>query len=140
MAILFDISIPAFTTGGGKSDDPWTLSDQKEDHEVGTVDATTKRHYTINAIYEWDESKRIANIEKHGLDFVNADRVFESEFKVTLRSGKGGTEIRFVDYGKLEGASVALIYTMRNDAVRIISFRPAKRTERRVYDAAFKNR
>lgn len=48
--------------------------------------------------------------------------------------------MRFVDYAEIEGVLIALVYTLRDDAVRNISFRPAKRKERRSYDAAFENR
>nr|HRL97186.1 BrnT family toxin [Comamonas denitrificans] len=30
-------------------------------------------------IYEWDEAKRLANLKKHGIDFLDADLVMESE-------------------------------------------------------------
>jgi uncharacterized DUF497 family protein len=49
-------------------------------------------------------------------------------------------EPRFDDYAEFEGVLVALVYTLRNDAARLISLRPAKRKERRAYDAALKNR
>jgi len=90
--------------------------------------------------YEWDERKRDANLEKHGLDFTRADIVFESEWKVTVESGRGGEETRFVDYCEVEGVLLALVYTLRGDAVRVISFRPAKRKERRAHHAAFEDR
>ncbi|MDR1063091.1 MAG: BrnT family toxin [Azoarcus sp.] len=31
-------------------------------------------------IYEWDESKRATNLRKHGLDFIDAVLVLESEY------------------------------------------------------------
>lgn len=71
-------------------DDTRTLWVRKEYPEEGLLDATAKRHYNHPVIYEWDERKRVANTEKHGLDFASADLVFESEPKVTNVSGKGG--------------------------------------------------
>jgi uncharacterized protein len=124
----------------GIPDDPRTLWVRKEDSEGGLLDATTKRHYNNLVIYEWDERKRVANFEKHGLDFARADLVFELELKVTSVSGKYGEEVRFVDYAEVDNVHLALIYTLRDDTVRIISFRSAKRKERRVYNAAIKNR
>ena len=44
------------------------------------------RVYTINMIYEWDEAKRLANIEKHGYDLSYGDLVYESLDKVTFES------------------------------------------------------
>ena len=121
-------------------DDPRTLWVRKKDSPGDLLDATTKRHYNYLVIYEWDERKRVANLEKHGLDFASADLVFESELKVTRISGKGGGEMRLVDYAEIEDVLLALVYTLRDDAVRIISFRPAKKKERREYNAAIKNR
>jgi uncharacterized DUF497 family protein len=35
--------------------------------------------------YEWDERKRTANLEKHGLDLAEAWKVFEAPLKITFR-------------------------------------------------------
>jgi uncharacterized DUF497 family protein len=122
-------------------DDPRTLWVRKEDAEEGLLDATTKRHYNHLVIYEWDERKRVANLEKHGLDFYRAKRVYEAEHKITIETTKvGGRERRFLDIAEVESGCVALIYTYRGKSVRIISMRHAKRKERRAFDASFKNR
>ncbi len=121
-------------------DDPRTPWVRKGDSGEELLDATTKRHYTENAVYEWDESKHEANLEKHGLDFMDAGLVYESELKLTMASKKGGSETRFVDYALVGNMLLALIYTVRYEAVRVISFRPAHRNERRAYHAAIENR
>jgi hypothetical protein len=127
-------------TGDDGPNDPRTVRVRKEDRKEGPLDAITKRHYYKVTIYEWDERKRVANLAKHGMDFASADIVFESELKVTSVSERGGEEVRLVDYAEIDNVVMALIYTLRDDAVRIISFRPAKRKERRAYNAAIKNR
>jgi hypothetical protein len=128
------------SAAGEIPDDPQTVWVRKEDRKGDRIDATAKRHYNKVTIYEWDERKRVANLEKHGMDFASADIVFESELKITSVSEKGGEEVRHVDYAEIENVLLALIYTLRDDAVRIISFRPAKRKERRAYNAAIINR
>ncbi len=40
-------------------------------------------------IYEWDEAKRAVNLDKHGLDFADADLVLESEFVRIVDSPRG---------------------------------------------------
>jgi uncharacterized protein len=35
-------------------------------------------------IYEWDPAKRHANLDKHGIDFVDADLVFAAALKITI--------------------------------------------------------
>lgn len=92
-------------------------------------------------IYEWDERKRIGNIEKHRLDFADAWKVYEASVKVILpmpRTEFG--EVRWIDIAEVAGVVLVLVYTMRGDSVRNISFRNAKRKERRIFDAALKNR
>jgi uncharacterized DUF497 family protein len=44
------------------------------------------------------------------------------------------------DIAEVESGCVALVYTYREESVRIISMRHAKRKERRAFDASFKNR
>ncbi len=80
-------------------------------------------------IYEWDEAKRAANLDKHGLDFADADMVLESEFVWIVDSPRGG-----------EARSQAPAYVVlpvafvrRGERCRIVSFRPAHRDERSAY-------
>lgn len=88
-------------------------------------------------MYEWDEAKRKANLTKHRLDFFIAHLVYESPNKVTYRL-REFPEQRFLDVAlvEIEGGILALVYTIRNENVRFISFRRASRRERRVYAAA----
>ena len=86
-------------------------------------------------MYEWDEAKREANLRKHGLDFDDADLVYESPNKITFAVlGRG--EPRWLDIALVEsnGIVLALVYTVREYNIRIISFRRASRKERRIYD------
>jgi len=84
--------------------------------------------------YEWDERKRAANLEKHGLDLVDANLVFEARFKATVEVARAeDDERRFVDFAEVGGAVLMLVYTMRGGAVRCISLRPASKSERKVF-------
>lgn len=85
--------------------------------------------------YEWDEAKRMANLRKHKLDFRDAYLVYDDLEKVTFRTQRG-TEPRFQDIALVEIAEnvLSLVYVMRGDSVRVISFRLASRRERRVYE------
>ncbi len=91
--------------------------------------------------YVWDERKRLANLEKHGLDFVDANLVHEAPVKVTFDLAReGSSERRFMDLAAVEGSVIALVYTFRSESVRCISMRRAKRKERRVFYAATEDR
>jgi uncharacterized DUF497 family protein len=86
--------------------------------------------------FQWDEAKNRANIEKHGLDFRDAVRVFE---KPTLdrvdRRGDYG-ETRTDSLGDLDGLIVANVtHTDQNGEIRLISARLANAAERALYRA-----
>jgi uncharacterized DUF497 family protein len=86
--------------------------------------------------FEWHEAKRIANLAKHGLDFQDADLVFEAiHFAEPARSV--GDELRFAVIGPYDGRLVAVICTMRGDSVRIISMRRARQSERQRYQTLY---
>ncbi len=86
-------------------------------------------------MYAWDERKRLANIEKHGLDFRGAYLVYESPGKITVQS-KHLSESRLQDLAIVEvnGILLSLVYVERGKTIRVISFRRAGRRERRYYD------
>ena len=89
--------------------------------------------YTAAMKFEWDENKRLANLAKHGLDFWDAWAVLEGGH-VAVPSAYDGEE-RFLAIGVLNGRHVTAVYTMRGDAVRMISFRRARDEEKRQFEA-----
>jgi uncharacterized protein len=92
----------------------------------------------MNMRYEWDERKRLANLKKHGLDFFDVDVVFGSLHVVT--PSLHSSEERFLAIGTLEGRFVTVVYTMRAEAIRVISFRRARHEERDTYQKLFGSR
>ena len=84
--------------------------------------------------YEWDARKRASNLEKHGLDFVDAWAVHEALHKVTLEVTRArDRELRFADFAEVGGGVLKFVYTLRGQMVRCISFRSASRLERKVF-------
>lgn len=87
--------------------------------------------------YEWDERKRQINIRKHGLDFLDADLIFESPTKITVDvSRPSDREGRYADFAEAKGCVLKLLYTLRGHTVRCISLRVASRKERSLYHEA----
>lgn len=83
-------------------------------------------------IYEWDPVKRHANLDKHGIDFVDADLVFAAAFKMTIDVTRPkDEEARFADFAEVDGQVLKLVYTTRGAMVRCISLRVASLKERR---------
>lgn len=89
--------------------------------------------------FEWDERKRLANLEKHGLDFVDVIGVFEAPHLV-VPSTRAGEEERFLAIGVFKGRLVTVVYTSRSEASRIISFRRARHEERQKYQEIYRSR
>jgi uncharacterized protein len=81
--------------------------------------------------FEWDESKRLSNLAKHALDFLDADLIFRGQC-YSYPSARQGEE-RWVTVGTLEGREVAIVWTVRGEAIRLISFRRARGEEGRRY-------
>ena len=83
--------------------------------------------------FEWDESKRVANQEKHGIDFEGAARIFQG--RVVLRPARKGSdgEERWIAVGLLADRIIAVVYTKRGSAFRLISARRARKNEQRAY-------
>lgn len=86
-------------------------------------------------VFVWDEKKRNSNLKKHGLDFRDATLVYDNPEKITYRSTRGD-EPRWLDLAvaAVHDKLLALIYAVREEDVRVISFRPASREERKQYE------
>ena len=89
--------------------------------------------------FEWDDNKRRANVIKHGIDFDDAKDVFYDPAACTFLSPRIVGERRYVTVGLMRGALVAVISTRRDRIIRIISARPARRSERRLYGTQIKS-
>ena len=83
--------------------------------------------------FTWDEQKQQTNLEKHGLDFTTASRIFGGRIVKWIddRYDYGETRIRAL--GEVAGLVLHVTYTRRNSARRIISARRANERERRKY-------
>ncbi|WP_160009990.1 BrnT family toxin [Rhizobium sp. 18055] len=78
----------------------------------------------------WDEPKRLANLDKHGLDFADLDDGFF--LGAVLRPAKQG---RIMAIGRFADGSIAVIFaTLGSEGISIISMRPARKSERRLVD------
>jgi hypothetical protein len=82
--------------------------------------------------FEWDEEKRLSNIAKHGIDFLDARQLFDGR-PVLEAPSPYETEERFVTVGPLDERYITVVWTQRRGQVRIISARYARRTEIRTY-------
>jgi uncharacterized DUF497 family protein len=75
----------------------------------------------------WDEPKRRANIDKHGLDF--ADLTLDFFLYSVIIPAKLD---RFLAIGRLSTSKIAVVFVkLGREGVSVMSIRPASRTERK---------
>ena len=84
--------------------------------------------------YEWDENKRRTTLEARGLDFRDVHHLFDGRPLYSYPSPRD-EEHRPVSVGLLEGRCIAVVWTQRAGARRIISMRRARDGEERRYRA-----
>jgi len=83
--------------------------------------------------FEWDDAKRLSNIKKHGIDFIDAPAVFDG-YTLTIEDDRYDYgEKRFVTFGILEGRVVVVVHTENEALIRIISIRKATKNEEKAY-------
>ena len=84
--------------------------------------------------YQWDRSKAATNLNKHGIDFADAVSVFSDELAITIFDERS-EEDRFVTIGiDCFKRILVVVYTIRDNEIRLISARKATPTERRQYE------
>ena len=91
-------------------------------------------------LYIWDDVKNQVNIQKHGIDFRTAIRIFDDENRIELYDvSHSYDEDRFIAIGSADGMITVLyiVFTERNNLIRIISARKANDEERRAYYDSF---
>jgi uncharacterized DUF497 family protein len=85
--------------------------------------------------FQWDPDKAENNSKKHGVEFADAVGVFTDELALSIEDPDSLSERRWVVIGRgLTDQILTVVYTMRGEAIRIISARPATRRERRDYE------
>lgn len=83
--------------------------------------------------FEWDEQKRLINLEKHGIDFADIWQLFNN-WRHTIEDDRFEYgEIRYFTLGVLAGRIVAVSHTETDDLIRIISARKANKNEQKEY-------
>jgi hypothetical protein len=89
--------------------------------------------------FEWDEAKRLINLEKHGIDFRRATKIWQRGVIDPHEDRINGFEIRHIALGIIgdDARVIAVVYTKRDGKRRIISARRARRNERQAYQSQF---
>ena len=83
--------------------------------------------------FEFDEAKSVGNLEKHGIDFEEAKRIWLDPGRREVPARIEG-EPRFAVVGVVDGRYWTAFFTLRETRVRLISVRRSRPSEVRRYD------
>ena len=82
--------------------------------------------------FEYDEAKSRANLDKHGIDFEEAQHLWQDERALVIAS-RNIPEPRMLRVGLVNGRAWTAVFTRRQHCVRLISVRRARKMELQAY-------
>jgi len=84
--------------------------------------------------FEYDENKSQINKQKHGIDFVEAQNLWQDENALVVPANIIDNEIRYALISKILTKCFVVIFTVREDSNRIISVRRCRKNEEKNYE------
>src|ERR1700734_396943 len=90
-------------------------------------------HGGIKMEFEFDPLKSASNREKHGVDFDQAQELWQDPMRIEVPARTVG-EPRWLVVGRMGGRHWSAVVTYREDRIRIISVRRARDEEIEIYE------
>ena len=84
--------------------------------------------------FEFDPTKSAANHDKHGIDFENAQALW-SDPRLLVIPARSESEPRWVAISRIGNKHWSAIFTLRGEAIRLISARRARTEEVALYES-----
>ena len=84
--------------------------------------------------FEFDTKKSKSNLEKHGIDFIRAQNLWNDPDLIEIQA-RSKDEARFLIVASLAGKYWSAVITYRKDNIRIISVRRARKAEVKLYES-----
>ena len=84
--------------------------------------------------FEFDAQKSQINRKKHGIDFIQAQELWNDPYLLEIPA-KTIDEPRFVVIGRIKGKHWSAVMTPRSGKIRIISVRRARPEEVTLYES-----
>jgi len=84
--------------------------------------------------FEFDNNKSKENKKKHGIDFVEAQMLWDDSDRIEIPA-KTEDEPRYLIIGKISSEYWSAVITIRNKNTRIISVRRSRRKEIMIYES-----
>lgn len=85
-------------------------------------------------VFEYDPQKSARNKQKHGIDFDEARALSDDPERVEIPA-KTTDEPRTLVIGRIRGKHWSAVVTSRNDQIRVISVRRARKEEVEIYES-----
>ena len=84
--------------------------------------------------FEFDAAKSQANLAKHGIDFIQAQRIWDDPDFVEVNA-KSVDEPRALVIGRVDRKYWSAVITYRDGNIRLISARRSRQTEVALYES-----
>ena len=84
--------------------------------------------------FEFDPKKSESNLEKHGIDFVDAQAIWQDSDFIEVMARSNDEPMALV-IGMIGGKHWPAIITYRSDTIRIISVRRSRDSEVALYES-----
>jgi len=84
--------------------------------------------------FEYDHNKSISNLEKHGIDFIEAQKLWLDPDLIEIQA-KSESEPRFLIIARITDKYWSAVTTHRGSTIRIISVRRSRKTEVELYES-----
>lgn len=84
--------------------------------------------------FEYDETKSQTNFDKHGINFVDAQQLWDDATYIEIQASSE-TEPRFLIVGCINGKHWSAVITYRDESIRIISVRRSRKKEVELYES-----
>jgi uncharacterized DUF497 family protein len=85
-------------------------------------------------VFEFDSAKSRANLEKHGIDFVKAQCLWDDPNLLEIPA-RTSDEPRYLLIGLIDGKHWSAVVTYRQGVIRIISVRRSRQEEVQLYES-----
>jgi uncharacterized protein len=85
-------------------------------------------------VFEYDENKSQSNLTKHGIDFGEAQKLWNDPNLLEIPA-RTQDEPRFLIVGKIENKHWSAVITYRGQNIRIISVRRSRTEEVALYES-----
>ena len=83
--------------------------------------------------FEFDKNKSASNLNKHGIDFVTAQELWNNPDLIEIKA-TSDSKARFLLVGRIKGKHWSAVITYRENKIRIISVRCSRKSEVELYE------